>query len=164
MPTNMPMKNINRVVIHCTATTPTQKAGYPEVFQWHVKENGWDNVGYHLGINRDGEIWMGRKIDFENQSVQMGAHAYPHNRNSIGIVLEGGCSRIYKDDAGKTDYDSEDNFTDIQKINLAALVKSLIERLQKQGAKDIDVCGHTELKPEKKCPGFDVKKWWASVE
>lgn len=161
--TTMATKNINRLVIHCTATIPSQKAGYPEIYQWHVKEQGWQDVGYHFGINRDGEIWLGRPVDFEKHTVKMGAHAYPHNRNSIGIVLEGGCSKIYKNEQGQTIYESEDNFTAIQKTNLAALVKSLTERLENDGASNIEVCGHTELNPEKDCPGFDVKVWWASV-
>ncbi len=159
----MAMANIDRIVIHSTATTPTQKAGYAEIRQWHVEENGWDDVGYHMGINRDGGIWSGRHIDFEQEQVVMGAHAYPCNKNSIGIVLEGGCSRVYKTPAGATIYDSDDNFTDIQKLNLAALVKGLIARLQEHGAGNIEVQGHNELNPSKTCPGFDVQAWWQDV-
>lgn len=164
MAIQMQAHDIYAIVIHCTATTPSQKAGYEQVHQWHVVENKWENVGYHLGIERDGELWMGRDIDLKRGLIEMGAHAYPKNRNTIGIVLEGGCSRIYKNDEGRTVYEMADNFTAIQKTVLAETVKSLIERLQNEcGAGDIAVIGHYDINPTKECPGFDVESWWQQV-
>lgn len=154
------LKNIKQIVIHCTATLPQQKAGYHECYQWHVIENQWASIGYHYGIEQDGNIWQGRAINFGKGKADIGAHVAGHNKGTLAIVLSGGCRDIYKDENGDTVYVSADTFTDIQKTNLKALVSKLIERCTEAGARDIDVVGHRDLNPNKDCPGFDVKEWW----
>ena len=53
-----------------------------DVDRWH-KNNGWECIGYHFFIRKDGSIYRGRKQN------TIGAHAYGHNYNSIGICFEG---------------------------------------------------------------------------
>lgn len=154
------LKNIKQIVIHCTATLPQQKAGFNECYQWHVVENGWGAIGYHYGIEQDGNIWQGRAINFGKDKADIGAHAAGHNKGTLAIVLSGGCSDIYKDENGDTVYVSTDTFTAIQKTNLKALVTKLIERCIAAGARGIEVVGHRDLNPNKDCPSFDVKAWW----
>lgn len=49
---------------------------------WHVGK-GWDGLGYHYVIHKDGAIWAGRP---EHRN---GAHTVNHNSTSIGICLTG---------------------------------------------------------------------------
>lgn len=155
------LSSIKKIVVHCTSTLPNQPAGFKECYQWHVVEKDWSNVGYHYGIEQCGNIWQGRVIDFEKGTTDIGAHAVGFNTGSLGIVLSGGCSDIYENEDGHTVYEAADNFTEIQKVNLAALIKKLIEKCQAAGAGDIEVIGHNQLDPSKDCPSFDVKAWWA---
>lgn len=154
------LKNIKQIVVHCTATLANQPAGFKECHQWHVVENKWSNVGYHYGIEQNGNVWQGRSMDFEKGLADIGAHAVGFNKGSLGVVLSGGCRDIYEKD-GDVVYVPADNFTDIQKLNLRALVTGLIEKCQAAGAGDIDVVGHRDLNAKKDCPSFDVKAWWA---
>lgn len=49
---------------------------------WHLGK-GWDGLGYHYVIHKDGEVWKGRP---EHRN---GAHAKGYNTKSIGISLSG---------------------------------------------------------------------------
>lgn len=53
-----------------------------DIHTWH-KERGYAGIGYHYFINKKGEIYSGRPINF------VGAHTEKHNTNSVGICLEG---------------------------------------------------------------------------
>lgn len=154
------LKHIKQIVIHCTSTLANQPAGYKECYQWHVVENGWSAVGYHYGIEQDGNIWQGRAINFSKGKADIGAHVAGHNKGTLAIVLSGGCTDIYETD-NEVVFVAGDTFTEIQKTNLKALVQKLIEQCQAAGAGEIDVVGHNYLNPDKDCPSFDVKAWWA---
>lgn len=126
------------IIIHCSATKPSSDIGVSEIDAMH-KERGWDGVGYHYIIRRNGLISCGRDL------MQVGAHAKTYNIKSIGICLIGGV-----DD----NLEPCDNFTAKQ---ITAL-RWLIERSLKlfPGAK---VIAHNEV-ADKACPSFDVKKYW----
>lgn len=53
-----------------------------DVDRWH-KDNGWECIGYHFFIRKDGSIYRGRKQN------TIGAHCYGHNYNSVGVCFEG---------------------------------------------------------------------------
>ena len=110
------------IVIHCAATKPSMDIGAAEIKSWHRKK-GWLDIGYHFVIRRDGIIEPGRPIDVP------GAHARGYNHISLGICLVGGVA-----EDGKT---PEDNFTEQQWVELAALVKYLKEQFP-----DAEVLGH----------------------
>lgn len=84
-PGSKKMKDINRIVIHHSAT----ETGNAAVFRvLHRVVNGWNDIGYHFVIGNgslsgDGEIEEGRKLPFT------GAHAKGGNEDSIGICLVG---------------------------------------------------------------------------
>ena len=141
------------IVVHCSATTPTSDIGADEIRDWHVRGNGWSDIGYHAVIRRDGEIEFGRHFDVS------GAHVKGQNFQSVGICMVGGI-----DDEGN----SEDNFTDFQYESLAYVVSMLVKAYP-----DADVLGHRDLSPDldgdgvvekdewlKDCPCFDVREWW----
>ncbi len=131
----------NYIVIHSAATKPSFNGGIEDIDRWH-RDRGFDMVGYHYVITRDGAIQHGRDL------AVMGAHAKGHNHESIGICLIGGVN---------DDMDAEFNFTRQQ---LAALEDVLNDMLavyynaEVIGHRDIMADGHT------KCPSFNVGAWW----
>ena len=74
-------KKTDSIIIHCAATKPSMDIGYQEIRKWHVEDNGWDDVGYHFIIRRNGKYEKGRPEGYS------GAHAPSHNSRSIGICL-----------------------------------------------------------------------------
>lgn len=53
-----------------------------DVHQWHLNK-GWAGIAYHYFVNKEGEIFEGRPV------WAVGAHAYGHNPESVGICFEG---------------------------------------------------------------------------
>lgn len=49
---------------------------------WHIGK-GWDGLGYHYVIHKNGDVWKGRP---EHRN---GAHAKGYNTKSIGVCLAG---------------------------------------------------------------------------
>lgn len=133
------MRTINKIIIHCTATAEGKDFTVEDIRRWHVKGNGWKDIGYHFVIYRDGSVHLGRKLE------QAGAHTNGYNTNSIGIVYVGGCAAD-----GKT---AKDTRTPEQKRALLSLVKEL-----KHQYPDATIHGHREF-DNKACPSFDVRKW-----
>lgn len=58
------------------------RADVDTIRSWHL-ERGWDDIGYHFVISKNGKIEPGRTLD------SVGAHALGRNENSIGVCLEG---------------------------------------------------------------------------
>ncbi len=137
------MRPINEIIIHCTATAEGKDYTVDQIRQWHVKGNGWKDIGYHYVIYRDGSINPGRPID------QIGAHTTNHNTGTIGVCYVGGCAAD-----GKTPKDTR---TPQQKAALVELVRSLktVFGINK-------VSGHREY-AAKACPSFDVQAWRREV-
>lgn len=132
------MRKIDKIIVHCSATRPTQNIGAAEIDTWHKKQ-GWDEIGYHFVIRRSGEIENGRAVE------KIGAHCKGHNADSIGICLVGGI-----DASGKP----ENNFTDAQFASLRKLVLELKAKFN-----ILYIFGHNEF-ANKACPCFDVKKFF----
>ena len=132
------MRNIDLIVIHCSATPPDMDIGAAEIRKWHT-DKGWNDIGYHLVIRRDGTLEMGRPFSV------VGAHAKGHNANSIGVAMIGGI-----DAAGEPD----NNF----RINQWATLNDTLDVLAGFGAK---VIGHREVNPHKACPSFSVDDFMA---
>lgn len=141
------MRNIDEIVIHCTATRPewwsnkTTQEKVDEVRRWHVSApRNWRDIGYHWLIDRDGTVVPGRP------ESQTGAHVRGHNANTIGVSLFGGHGSS-NDDA------FEENFTPEQDAALRQLLQEIQSRhtIRK-------ISGHNEY-ANKACPGFRVSNW-----
>jgi N-acetyl-anhydromuramyl-L-alanine amidase AmpD len=131
------------IAVHCSATPPSYNIGAEEIRLWHVRDNGWSDIGYHFVIRRDGRVQRGRALEAQ------GAHVQGYNGNSIGICMVGGINQ-----AGEP----EDNFTDEQWAMLYALTVALVLRYP-----TAKVMGHRDFPGvTKACPSFDVIPWWAS--
>jgi len=132
------MRDIDEIIIHCSATYPEMNIGVKEIRQWHLAK-GWDDIGYHYVITREGVVQNGR-----DESVK-GAHAKGHNANSIGVCLVGGLAK---------EGNQPCNFTRKQWDMLEWLVFTVL----KSRYPAADIIGHNDIS-EKTCPTFDVKAW-----
>ena len=133
------MRNINKIVIHCSDSDVASHDNIETIRQWHTdpkpRGNGWSDVGYHYFIKWNGDIELGRPLDIS------GAHVRGHNNDSIGICLHG-----------------RRKFTIAQFTTLRRLI--LKEKWEHQ-ISDENVFGHRDLdmaRPPKTCPNFDYKR------
>ncbi|MDO6747185.1 N-acetylmuramoyl-L-alanine amidase [Gilvimarinus sp. 1_MG-2023] len=124
---------IKYLVVHC-ADTPDTVDHYnaADVHAWH-KARGWDGIGYHAVITRDGTVEAGRPEYWQ------GAHVAGHNSESLGVCLIG-----------------RKLFTLEQYRKLKGILVYWLERHP-----NALVIGHRDLDPNKACPNFDVRQWWA---
>lgn len=138
-------RNILFIAIHCAATFPSMHVDAARIKKWHL-ERGFNDIGYHFIIARDGTIELGRPISVT------GAHVAGYNSTSIGICWIGGV----RDENHK---EAEDNRTDEQKSTLKQLINELLAEYPKA-----IVQGHRDFpKVYKACPSFDVKEWCEEV-
>jgi len=147
-------KQTTLIVVHVTATPPKSDIGVKEVRVMH-KARGFNDIGYHYVIRRNGKIETGRA------ESAVGAHVQGYNSTSIGVSMVGGV-----DASGKP----ENNATPEQWASLESILKKLTAKYPKAG-----VCGHRDLSPDKDgdgviepfehikaCPCFDAIPWAAS--
>lgn len=145
----IPSRIITTLVIHCADTPNGRDDDIHDIDQWHAhpkfnfrREDDakarWrpdlHSVGYHYVITVQGDTQQGR------HPQEQGAHAYPHNARSLGVCMMGA-----------------DRFTPEQWTALKRLVLALT-----QEHPDLEVIGHHDVNPDKRCPGFDVAAWLAN--
>lgn len=139
------MRSVDTIVIHCTAH-PDAKSwpiGVTDIRRDHTAPppggRGWNDVGYHYVIRRNGEIECGRM-----ESVQ-GAHCPPVNERSIGVAWVG--------------------LTKPTTQQRASLVKLTRELMQRYGVELDRVLGHIEADPDcgKACPVLNMGTFRAEL-
>ncbi len=137
------MRNIDKLIIHCSATRECDDSVNASVIdRWH-KARGWKGCGYHFIVLIDGTIETGRMID------KVGAHVKGMNKSSIGICYIGGLERD-----GKTPKDTR---TPEQKESLLLLIKTLNKIYP-----EATLHGHNEFS-NKACPSFDVQSQYKNI-
>lgn len=133
----------NEIFVHCSATKPSMDIGRDVIYDWHVNQNGWSDIGYNTIIRRDGTEEGGRDLDNDgNFYEETGAHAKGFNTGSIGICLIGGVN-----DKGQPD----SNFTFEQYCTLLSVIKKI-----RKIYGHIPVRGHRDVS-SKACPSFNVQ-------
>ena len=79
------------VVHHSAGSNSYTKAQSPAVVRaiqlYHVRGNGWDDVGYNFLVDRYGQVFEGRFGGLERNVI--GAHAQGFNTGSVGVALLG---------------------------------------------------------------------------
>jgi N-acetyl-anhydromuramyl-L-alanine amidase AmpD len=136
-------KSTKHIVLHCSATRPNMDIGVKDIRRWH-QAKGWDDVGYHYVLRRNGRVEKGRA------EQDVGAHVARYNASSLGICLVGG---VNQNDFTKP----ENNFTAEQWIALRDLLAVLIRKYP-----DAKVLGHRDFPGvNKACPCFDARQWAA---
>ena len=124
-------KNIKYLVVHCSDTPDDQDLNGYDIHKMHIGF-GWDGIGYHQIILRNGDLQSGRPEYWK------GAHAYGYNDKSLGVCLIG-----------------RKNFNSQQLITLRFLLDAL-----KQKYPNSSIVGHYEItRSDKTCPNFNVQDW-----
>jgi len=136
------MRQINKIIIHCSATPEGRKTSAEEIKSWHL-ERGFSDIGYHYIIHLDGSISYGRNID------KIGAHSRGQNKMSIGVCYIGGLDECL---------DPKDTRTPQQKESLLILLKTL----KKLHSKAV-IYGHRDFS-EKACPSFNAFDEYKFIE
>lgn len=134
----IPRQNTDRIVVHCSATKASQDIGEDEIREWH-QERGWIDLGYNIVIRRNGQIEVGRPLEYR------GAHVYGYNATSLGVCLIGGLNISDQPEA---------NYTPEQWDTLELTLRWL-----KRIWPNAEIMGHNDLTPLKACPCFKVKDW-----
>jgi N-acetylmuramoyl-L-alanine amidase len=137
------MRQIDKIIVHCSATREGENFDVAEIRKWHVEGRGWSDIGYHFYIDLYGEIHKGRDI------AKIGAHCKGHNRNSIGICY---CGGVEAD--GKTPKDTR---LDCQKEALTAVLRTL-----KAMYPNAVIHSHNDF-ANKACPSFDATKEYENL-
>lgn len=135
------MRNINLIIVHCSATPEGRNVSVADIDRWH-RERGFDGIGYHYVVYIDGSVHEGRPLN------KVGAHCKGHNAHSIGICYIGGV-----DLNGKP----KDTRTLAQKDALV----NLLMRLKRRFPKAV-IRGHRDF-AAKACPSFDATKEYAGT-
>lgn len=131
------MRELNRIILHCTATPSWREVSVDEIRRWHVEGNGWSDIGYHYVILLDGTVARGRPLDVA------GAHVKGHNKDSVGVVYVGGT-----DVTGQP----QDTLNSNQLFGLYKVVTSLRNLFG-----PLTLHGHNEFS-DKACPSFIVSE------
>ncbi len=142
------MREINLIVVHCSATRADWDFTENDLEVCH-RHRGFNGAGYHFYIRKNGDIKNTRPLE------KPGAHALGYNAHSIGICYEGGLDVRYR---------PADTRTEWQKHSLRVLIRTLL--MDYPGCR---VCGHRDLSPDrngdgrispeewvKECPCFEV--------
>jgi hypothetical protein len=136
------MRNIELIVIHCSATRCDRRFSLEDLIACHDARFGF--TGYHYYITKDGTTYQTRHEQL------VGAHAKGYNQHSIGVCYEGGLT---------PDGEPADTRTPQQKTALRALLRSLKEDYPKAV-----ILGHRDLpNVRKECPCFDAETEYATL-
>lgn len=132
---------IDRIIVHCTATPAGRDVTVEEIDRWH-RAQGFDCIGYHYVVYRDGSIHAGRPVE------QQGAHCKGYNASSIGVSYVGGI-------------DGRGNPCDTRTPEQRRALRSLLETLcvVYSGAR---VYSHRDF-AAKACPCFDATNEYKDI-
>ncbi len=126
-----PRRRIDRVFIHCSASDVPAHDSVDVIREWHLAR-GFDDIGYHFFIHKNGDLSPGRDIE-RTPAAQHG-----HNLRTIAICLHGL---------------KREKFTAAQEKTLQALCSEINSAYLKQ----VSFHGHCEVSP-KACPVIDYKR------
>jgi len=136
------MREINKIIVHCSATREGENFEVAEIRKWHLAR-GFNDIGYHFYIDLYGEIHKGRDIS------KIGAHCKGHNRNSIGICY---CGGVEAD--GKTPKDTRNTE---QKDALLCVLRTL-----KAMYPNAVIHSHNDF-ANKACPSFNATREYEHI-
>ncbi len=84
--------SISHAVVHHTVTAnrpPDPEQVIRNIWDWHVNENGWLDIGYNFLLDHLGNIYQGRYNPQLEITDVRGAHAGRANSRSVGVGLLG---------------------------------------------------------------------------
>ena len=125
---NKPTRPIHTIFLHCSDSDIKAHDNITTIKNWHL-QRGFNDVGYHYFIRKDGTIEYGRDLNL------IPASQYGYNTGSIAICLSG-----------------KDSFYEGQFKSL----KKLIQCLERDLEKDLKIRLHNEVS-SKTCPNFTLQ-------
>ena len=111
----MENNDVKFLVVHCSDTPNSENLNANDIHKMHISF-GWDGIGYHKVILRNGILEAGRPEYWE------GAHVYGYNDKSLGVCLIG-----------------KDQFTSVQFRTLQNLLKNWNLNILMQRSWDIEI-------------------------
>ena len=123
-----PVRHIDRVFLHCSASDRPEDDNAATIRQWHLAR-GFSDIGYHFYIRKDGTVERGRGIEI-TPAAQEG-----QNRNTIAVCL-----------GGLRDF-TEFQFQSLR--NLCGQIHAAVPAATFHG--------HKEVNPAKTCPVYDYR-------
>lgn len=138
-------KMLSKIIIHHSLTKDGQTVSWGAIRRYHTIEKGWEDIGYHFGLELVGtqyEILIGRMMNV------VGAHTKGYNTGSLGVCFIGNFDLT---------------MVSIEQWELGIrLVSSLCEVLS---IKIDQVYGHKDF-ANKSCPGlnFDLRRFKKEVK
>ena len=138
----MSADSVRFLVLHCSASRCNEDYSVEQLRRDH-KARGFYDIGYHFYIRKDGTMTQHRKL------LEVGAHARPYNRCSIGICYERGL-----DEQGKP-FNTMTTEQETRLIDLFRNLKILFPKAKIVGHRDLP--GTTP----KECPCLDAGSWAA---
>jgi len=129
------MREINYIVVHCTASIPTATV---DAIRREWKELGWQLPGYHYIIDSKGIV---TQLADCSQVVN---GVFGKNKNSVHVAYIGG--------------QHTDNRTIQQKAALICTLKSLLRAFP-----TAIIVGHRDLSNTKLCPQFNVMEEYSNL-
>ena len=127
---------IKYLVVHCSDTPDDRDVDAAEIHRWHTQERGWDGIGYHAVIKRDGTLEHGRPVYW------VGSHLRGKNSMSLGVCLIG-----------------RNHFNESQLDTLHKLLDKWTDEYP-----EAEVKGHYELDPKKTCPNYDAAVFYSAYK
>lgn len=122
------------VVIHHSLTKDGKQVDWDAIKKYHMETNGWDDIGYHAGVERINGVLTG----LTGRPVNMqGGHTKGHN-NTIGICIVGNFDKAPPDD---------------ELLTYSASLTAGYMRLFGLGMDTLHM--HREYAPYKSCPGTE---------
>lgn len=83
---------ITHSLVHHTVTSnepPDPEQVIRQIWDWHVNDNGWSDIGYNFLFDHQGNIYQGRYNPWLESTDVQGAHAGRSNSSSTGLALLG---------------------------------------------------------------------------
>ncbi len=148
-------KELQYLVLHCTATPAGREVTADEIRAWHTapppRGRGWKQVGYtdliHLDGRRERLVDNNEDARVDPWEITNGASGY--NSTSRHVVYVGGVATD-----GRTPRDTR---TPAQRREMERYVKDFHRRFPR-----VKIVGHNQL-AAKACPSFDVPAWLKSI-
>ena len=127
------LRSIQKIIVHCSDSDNPAHDKISVIRIWH-RQRGFDDVGYHYFIRKNGEIEKGRPLYI------VGAHCKNHNFDSIGICLSG-----------------KHEFTEAQFKSAQLLYYDLSEIITlRPGPEHQTIYPHNYFDKMKTCPNFKI--------
>ena len=147
----LPDDRVAYLVQHYSATPVEKDFTAADIDAMH-KRRGFNEIGYHYFIRKNGIVETGRDLSQPGRFEQ-GAHSKGENDVSIGICLEGGVRRVRPNEG----FDSR---TSAQIKAQIKLIRELLLRFP-----NAKVIGHRDMPfAATQCPGYNAGDWWETVK